>query len=44
MAATLIGEALLGAVVGVLVERLASLELINFFHFQGGKHDESVER
>ncbi|KAG5539122.1 hypothetical protein RHGRI_019616 [Rhododendron griersonianum] len=44
MAATLIGEALLGAVVRVLVERLASLELINFFHFQGGKHDESVEK
>ncbi|KAF7112272.1 hypothetical protein RHSIM_RhsimUnG0246300 [Rhododendron simsii] len=31
MDAAMVGEALLGAVVGVLVDRLASLEFINFF-------------
>ncbi|KAF7138563.1 hypothetical protein RHSIM_Rhsim07G0059700 [Rhododendron simsii] len=40
MDAAMVGEALLGAVVGVLVERLASLEFINFF--RGRKHDERL--
>ncbi|KAF7138164.1 hypothetical protein RHSIM_Rhsim07G0059600 [Rhododendron simsii] len=42
MDAAMVGEAFLGAVVGVLVDRLASLEFIDFF--RGGKHDESRKK
>ncbi|XP_058222880.1 putative disease resistance RPP13-like protein 1 [Rhododendron vialii] len=40
MDAAMVGEALLGAVVGVLVDRMASKEFINFF--RGRKHDERL--